>query len=227
MSPFVLMVANRADQATEITYAFSQYVKDYVLTHGIEGSYLGDSDATPHQVGRGLALMPWGFFHWDHGDRETLYGEWTDNTIVAIVDVSVAGLLRGCIIDTCSCLSAAELGPEAIKKGALAYLGYNEITYVSADEETKRVMNTAKIALLDGKTAGEAWQLQHDAYGEPSRCGVARLVRRILGQDVLDALRSLRDALTGRVVNVLAQYFYSWNQSHWVLLGDANARRPS
>jgi len=222
----VLECACRADQATEITYAFAQYVNAEAEARGVPHYFLGDADANPEKVAQRLGMRPSAFFHFDHGSYEALYGEKADgsNQLLAVVDISKAVLLKGCLVDTVSCQSARDLGPKAIQEGTRAYIGYNEITYVSTDDETKRVMNTSKVELLKGKTAGEAYDAQVKAYGEPSKCMLALFVRGTLGPEVLAALRAVRDRITGRMPNVLRQNFYDWNVAHYVILGDRGAK---
>ena len=222
----VLECACRADAATEITYAFSKYVDAEADARGIPRYYLGDADANPERVEERLRMKPSAFFHFDHGDYSTMYGEKADgsNQLLAVVDVAKAALLKGCLVDTLSCQSARDLGQRAIQEGTRAYIGYNEITYVSSDDETKSVMNTSKVQLLNGKTAGEAYDAQVKAYGEPSKCMVAKIVRATLGPEVLAALRAVRDRIAGRVPNVLRQNFYDWNVAHYVILGDRGAK---
>jgi hypothetical protein len=220
----VVICASRADTATEITWKFSREIFELCEARGIPYEYLENALASPENVRRELTSnVNTCFMHYDHGDENALYGE-KENSIVPVIDLSSAALLRGLVVDALACLSAKNLGPEAIRQGCRAYIGYDEVVYVVDSEECKRVMNTSKRELLNGRSAREAFQAQYDAYSEPSSCPIARLVRALFGGRVLEALRGIRDVITGRVRNTILAEFYAWNRAHLVLLGDGDAR---
>lgn len=103
--------------------------------------------------------------HYDHGSWSGLRGQDSNQKIYAL-DMNNVGVLKGHAVSTVSCNSAGGFGPSAIGGGARAYLGYGSIVYVYYKYAAKYIdaANAANIALLEGKTFGQAWQIGYDTY---------------------------------------------------------------
>jgi hypothetical protein len=110
------------------------------------------------------------FFHFSHGGEDTLTGQGM-TTLICSNDFVEDGknfapndiLLRDRVVYTLSCLSASELGPSAVEKGCIAYIGYRDplwavmIQSAEADYALFEVWTGGAKALIDGKTAGETY----------------------------------------------------------------------
>jgi hypothetical protein len=103
--------------------------------------------------------------HYDHGSSFTLYGQ-NSNTISPAIDNSNVNLLSGRAVSTVSCESAIGLGPLAIASTAKAYLGYDELHWVHLWylDEFMAASNAANMALLEGKTFQEAYDIAYATY---------------------------------------------------------------
>ena len=113
-----------------------------------------------------------------HGDSDAVTG-----TNDVILDTKNASLLEGKVVHALSCRSAKELGPNAMKKGAKAYIGYkedfiaflddsNQSTKPLKDEIASLFLNpafTAPRALLKGSTPAEAVTAAKKAYNQSIR----------------------------------------------------------
>ncbi|MFH1246394.1 MAG: hypothetical protein V1489_01280 [Candidatus Liptonbacteria bacterium] len=99
-----------------------------------------------------------------HGNKTTIAGDGHK----AMVDVADADCFKGKIVYARACESAAELGPAAVLKGAVAYIGYDiPFTFLHEgksatplEDETAALFlepsNAVCDALLKGHSAGEA-----------------------------------------------------------------------
>lgn len=120
-----------------------------------------------------------------------------------------AGQVRGKVIKLVSCFTAARLGPDLVNKGAACFMGYDEdYTWIMdvgkaatpwADDVAAEVlmpMVNSLNALLDGKTTGEAFQIELDGYARNAQAEAHGLIRSCI----------------------------EFNAAHAVLLGDPQAR---
>lgn len=142
-----------------------------------------------------------------HGDSDVVTGQ-NDAAILKVGEYSEVEI-RDKVIYCFSCQSADNLGPDLIKHGAAAFMGWTD-DYLWLLDETKLLTPWADEmaapcmmpvvvglnALLDGKTVSEVRQIQLDSY--------------------TDYASNLDDELIKDLV--------LFNQSNFVLYGDANAR---
>ena len=141
------MIRPVIDEVTEITYDEAQDVLDYFDEKEVRYIDLAKDDATRENVEKGLKTNPnMSVLHYDHGNKTSWIGE--DG---AVVDLENVELLRDrqCYCDNCS--SAAKLGVEAWKLGAV-YWGYKEIFMFTTDslEEFKTAVNFGIKRHIDG-----------------------------------------------------------------------------
>lgn len=119
-------------------------------------------------------------------------------------------LLKERITSALSCQSAKKLGPSAVKKGALAYIGYdedfiflieeNKISTPLSDKTAGQFLNPAidvPLSLLSGSTAKKAYQKSQNSF------------RKII--------RKLQSSDTGKAEKEAILYLL-WDKNHQVCL---------
>lgn len=113
-----------------------------------------------------------------HGDSDAVAG-----TADVILDINNDNLLEGKIVHALSCRSAKELGPDAVKKGANAYIGYREDFIAFLDDSNRsakpledEIANlflkpafAAPRTLLKGGTPAEAVMVAKKTYNQSIR----------------------------------------------------------
>ena len=149
---------------TQVTHPFTAAVKQKAIDEGWTVTDLSAGDATKAKVEAAINNdNPDLILHWDHGGTLTLCGQ---NYQAAINDTNVQ-IASGTVMSTVSCLSASGLGPVAIGKGVRAYLGFSDLHWVwngSYAAMFAAAFNTAQIALLECKTAQQAFDAGWAAY---------------------------------------------------------------
>lgn len=109
-----------------------------------------------------------------HGADDRIAGNSLDDILL---DTSSAHLLKGTTVHALSCSTAQTLGPEAIRQGAKAYVGYDKqfvivlkndhLSNPLQDDTAALFLDPAMAvpkALLDGKSAAEAVAQAKQAY---------------------------------------------------------------
>lgn len=153
------------------------YSMGHVLSEaprGLEITDLGGDLATREQLEATIAekdpILVLGF---GHGDSNTFTGQ---DALPVLTGCINDGIMAGRIVILHSCLTAQLLGPSIISKGGLAYIGsYETWTWVDldgsgdpyADPYAKCFFESANqipIALLNGRTVGEATALGLERY---------------------------------------------------------------
>ena len=147
-----------------------------------------------------------------HGNDQSVCGQDGDVLIEAGVNDDI---LNSRIVYALSCRSAKILGPESIKSGALAYIGYvedfifmysNEKRGHPIDDKTAELFlepsNQIVISLLKGHTAGEAHQGSKKFF-----------------------LRNIQKLLTSESSSIesSALRYLFWDMKYQVCLGDQSA----
>ena len=112
-----------------------------------------------------------------HGDDDQVNGQ--HDAILLKVGEYNDNEVKNKVIYSFSCLSAVELGPDLINRGATAFLGWNDDYLWMIDESQLLTPWNDKLAapcimpvidglnaLLDGKTMSEVKQLQLDSYSD-------------------------------------------------------------
>jgi hypothetical protein len=116
--------------------------------------------------------------HCDHGNIDEIYGQDHGNkkTIISSgkpsKDSANVAVLKGKALSTVSCLTALNLGPKALDKGARAYLGYWNVLWapsgnsvpVSVMDKFIEAAIAPNLALLQGKTFQEAYNFGLQTY---------------------------------------------------------------
>jgi hypothetical protein len=113
-----------------------------------------------------------------HGSPSSIAGHKNET----LVDVDTARMLNGTIIYTISCSAAKELGPEVIRKGGIAFIGYEEDFGFTVDltrdanpakdhlaEPFMRASNAVSEQLLKGDTVRDACQKSQLVFNEEIR----------------------------------------------------------
>lgn len=155
------------------------YLMDYLFWIGNEVVFharsknlsvhdLEKEDAIRSKVEDGLRdADPVFFFHASHGGDNVLTGQGMSNLICCpgtfSCDDSNHEVLSDRVTYTLSCSSATELGPGVIGVNGISYIGY--LPYLSMcilegedlDAAFKDIWAGGAIALIDGKTTGEAY----------------------------------------------------------------------
>jgi len=161
-----LLFAPVFDKATELITIFVKDIKDELDRKNWKYIYLTGMDASRANLKDAIDRNPIKlFFPCDHGDKDVLYGR-SGEIAVSMVN---AGLLEGTITSALACLSAAELGPEVIRKGGLAYIGYDEVYgfYTTGDVPVDGFKESAvkvDIELINENTTGDAHKASIKEY---------------------------------------------------------------
>jgi hypothetical protein len=118
------------------------------------------------------SLEPGWVFYGGHGEPERLVGEDIVVGMLSAEDVRrKPALVRGRIVVALPCChSAKALGPACIEAGARAYLGATDVMYAAFDDEEfpyfseawMDYMKAPYVALLSGKTVGEALRVYQE-----------------------------------------------------------------
>jgi hypothetical protein len=161
----VVVTRPNHDYATLCGYTALSVVNEYYFRRGYEVRDLSGSTATRENVLRELPAEM--FYGVGHGDTDVFTG-WGNRTIFYVCDCRE---LSGSIVYLLSCLTARELGEDIVRKGARAYVGYNEeFAWVVYDRYTcaydtyndrycKWFFTPVRVLLeriADGATVGEA-----------------------------------------------------------------------
>lgn len=149
-----------------------------------------------------------------HGSGDSISGQ--DNEILVKIGEN-ENLLKNKIIYALSCETAKLLGPESVSKGAVSYLGYDDvfIFYYSYDKidrplEDKRAAlflepsNQVAISLLKGHTTGDAHQRSKKSF-----------------------LKNIQKLLTSESAETYLVRFLIWDMRHQVCLGNQDASLKS
>lgn len=145
-----------------------------------------------------------------HGSADTVTGH-NDEPLITKENAEV---LATKLVYARSCQSAKTLGPAAVVKGALAYIGYKEdFIFIIDDDKTTKPLEDSKAAL----------------FMEPSNYVVTSLLKGHSAKDSNDRSRiqfrkNLEKTLAGpsSSENLYAARFLYWNMINQVCLGDDN-----
>jgi hypothetical protein len=161
----VVVTRPNHDYATLCGYTALSVVNEYYFRKGYDIRDLSGSTATRENVLRELPAEM--FYGVGHGDADVFTG-WGNRTIFYVCDCKE---LSSSIVYLLSCLTARELGEDIVRKGARAYVGYNEeFAWIVYDRYTcaydtyndrycKWFFTPVRVLLeriADGATVGEA-----------------------------------------------------------------------
>ena len=126
-----------------------------------------------------------------HGDKDVFTGQ--DEVVILEVSKYDPKEVQGKVIKLLSCQAALILGPDLIKNGAEAFLGYVDDYVWVMDSDLASTPWADKLAatslmpvveglnaLLDGKTAGEAYQIELDGYTRNAEIEEDELIKSCL-----------------------------------------------
>lgn len=202
----------RGDAPAARAYRWAEDVKTRALAEGWQVDDLGGERATRASVEEALSRVavqrPRLVIHYDHGSELTLYGHAPRRGRQVIdayepaIDEANVEMAAGMFVTAAACLSAAQLGPLAIRAGASGYIGYSNwvITGWGSPEEFGEAINAPNYALLEGRSPQEAfalglrtWDHLEDLMVQRARqAGASRIDARMAGH----LARWNRDALT-------------------------------
>lgn len=176
----------RRDTFSRLSYRWAENVKTRALAEGWQVEDLGGERATRGNIEEALSLSrpviqrPRLVMHYDHGSEFTLYGhaprrgrEAIDD-FVAVIDEMNVEMTAGKFVSAAACLSAAGLGPLAIRAHANGYIGYSTrlAGSLTRPEDFGEAVNAPNYALLAGRSPAEAFRLGWQAWDElASRLG--------------------------------------------------------
>ena len=111
------------EQATQIISKWEDDAISHVKGGSSDYTNLKGANATKAEVTEALDETSITTVFWyDHGDRGILYCQDGEQGITA----DNVQLLENRIVSAVACLSASGLGPMAVRKGCLTYIGYKE-----------------------------------------------------------------------------------------------------
>jgi hypothetical protein len=179
MSRLDVGVFARPDWPDALIYERFKYLMDYLFWTGNEVvSYARSKNLNVHDLKRDDAIHekvedelkgadPVFFFHASHGGDNILTGQGMSNLICCPGAFPCPKpnheVLSDRVTYTLSCSSAKELGPAAIEVNGISYIGYLPYLWICVlegddlDAVFKDIWAGGAIALIDGKTTGEAY----------------------------------------------------------------------
>lgn len=166
------------DDYTELgSFGWAEDVKTKANAEGWNVTDLDANNATRAKIEDTLNnVKPHLVIHYDHGSNFTLWGQ-KNNAFEAGLDDSNIDLASGRLVSTVSCRSANGLGPSAITKGVVSYIGYTDLHtfWTHRAAEFGQASNAANFVLLEGGTAQEAfdagWAAYHQLYNDLMTAG--------------------------------------------------------
>ena len=143
----------------QLTRALRRWSADLGYSVVVPGDHawraLHGGNVTRANVEAALAGRPDAVFFYGHGEAD----RWL-NAGTAITDLGNAHILAGKLVFSVACDSASRLGPEAVTRGARAYIGY-DYTFTAPlnqyEASFRRAANAPQIAALSrGRSCGDA-----------------------------------------------------------------------
>ena len=198
------------------TFYLSQWCKkpiDYARKIGIEIIDLQKEKADRSRVGRLIETKEPHFIIFNgHGDETTITGHKNEILIKAGVNEAV---LKSTITYAISCSSARELGPAAVKAGAIAYIGYDDDFVFVFDKN---------------KTAAPLKDDYAKMFLEPSNEMILALIK---GNSVEESYKRSQQSFQKNIKKLLTsesppgsenhlRYLF-WDMKHQAILGDKGA----
>ena len=186
MSRLDVGVFARPDWPDSGIYRRFDYLMDYLFWIGNEVVFYARSkNLNVHDLKRDDAIRekvedelrgadPVFFFHASHGGDNILTGQNMSNLICSEglywCPYPNHEVLSDRVVYTLSCSSAKELGPAVIEANGISYIGYLPYLYISLPEGDdldavfKDIWAGGALALIDGKTTGEAYNWLQRRY---------------------------------------------------------------
>jgi hypothetical protein len=166
----------RRDPFARQSHRWASQVKDRALALGWDVEDLEGANATRANVEASLGSVvvhrPGLVMHYDHGSEYTLYGHAAArprlviDAFVPAIDERNVEMTAGMFVSAAACLSAAGLGPLAVRSRARGYLGYSDLLVSSLwiPERFGDAVNAPNYALLEGKSPAEAFDQGWQAW---------------------------------------------------------------
>lgn len=150
----------------QFSFDAATLVKNKAISEGWIVTDLQGNDASREKVTWAINEKNPNFvIHYDHGSTYVLWGQ-ESGALEQAVDTTNVNLLSGRAVSTVSCKSAAGLGPLAVSSTTKAYLGYDDLHWVHLWYLNRftEASNAANLALLEGKTFQEAYNIGYAKY---------------------------------------------------------------
>jgi hypothetical protein len=148
------------------SFSAAEQIKTKAGTEGWNITDLAINDANRTKVTSTINSKLFDFIvHYDHGGDFVMCGQ-NNNQFENAIDNLNVDLLKGKAASTVSCDTAIGLGPLAVTSGARAYLGYNDLhwVYFAWTSQFTQAANAGNIALLEGKTYQEAYNIAYNVH---------------------------------------------------------------
>jgi len=166
----ILIIRNKADQATEYTNWVGDGLKAFLEGKGNSVTDLSDDQATPENVQLWLNYSDMKtkklVIGLDHGSCDAFYGEKNNAIVPVITKANCATLVKDLHVYLLACSTNGDgcVGPTAVQNGCLSWCAYIEPVYAMKSQEFKDCIWSYIVALADGKTLEEALEVLKKAY---------------------------------------------------------------
>lgn len=126
----MMVIGPSYDFATQLTEKSAKEAINYAKEKKIDTiGLLGDNAAKQEFEEAIDELNPRVISFYGHGNADRLIGQNGE----VMIDKSNVNLLKGRIVQVVACLSAKELGPRAIEKGCVSYLGFTDYVWLPCE----------------------------------------------------------------------------------------------
>ncbi|MEK6845764.1 MAG: hypothetical protein AABY26_03325 [Nanoarchaeota archaeon] len=167
----MLFIRTKHDLATEYTFAWSELILQEAEEKGISVITIEREDINFQNLSKRIdKVRPKFIFFNGHGGKDCFY----DNKSNVLIDLKTCLLLKNTITFARSCETLAELGPEAVKMGCRAFVGYGQKFLVPRwhvktckplqDPVAKPIMECSNLVageIIQGKSVAEAVEKSH------------------------------------------------------------------
>lgn len=202
----LLLTRPRYELTTCYLYYWAKAILDLAKTKDIVVYDLKDDRANRKELTSFLIKKsPEVVFFNGHGQGDCICGQ---NGEILLRAGENEELLRSKVVYALSCQTAKKLGPKAIAKGAVAYLGYNEdfVFFTRKERETRpqdddrarlflEPSNQVVASLLKGHSPAQAHQRSKEAF-----------------------VKNIEDLLTGKLPEKYLVRYLFWDMRHQVCL---------
>ena len=212
--PTIVLCAPLHDVATSMTFYMANAIDEYFTKKKYRVIRILNPTANKYGFLLSLIYKPALILYLGHGVEDALVGDVVSYySGFPFVHKRWSRWLKNTIVFTYACLSGKDLGREAIRNGALAYFGAKDVMFAALNLPEHDYLNdfidiwsSGVIALLEGKTTGEAYDIIQSR-----------------GEEYLAKYEKMMED-KDKYPN--ADWFYyalRWNLDVYQLLGDENA----
>jgi hypothetical protein len=162
-SPTIVVVRPSYDPATEITSRWAEEIVEYARQKGIRVIDLYGSTASPERFLEALKqAKPKIVVHYGHGREDALLGQHGR----PLLTLDNLGSVKGVIFCIVGCHSGKKLAQAILDAGGTAVSAFSDRFLFNPfnDDSYRESVNSGARALIDGKTFGEARQVQQQTF---------------------------------------------------------------